>query len=207
MTVIAFDVNETLLDLRSLDSVLGGPRSAPAVCLDASGLVCRRPHWALYGLLHRAVCGAEDAGPRTGEVLAQMRLDIPTWIRRWSGSPISPWSALTNLPLEVATAQLEFVGIAGRFAAVLSADQVLALKARREAYQYAATALGDIRLLAAHGGTSPARWQRAAMQLSCDGPVWPSSRPAISLTSSERISWKPRERSPSPLDVKSHPLR
>ena len=53
--------------------------------------------------------------------------------------------ALTNLPLEIATAELEFVGIAWRFAAVPSADQVLALKPRREAYEYAATALGDIR--------------------------------------------------------------
>jgi len=29
------------------------------------------------------------------------------------------------------------------------------------------------------GGISPARWQQAAMQLSCADPEWPSSRSAI----------------------------
>jgi 2-haloacid dehalogenase len=63
--------------------------------------------------------------------------------------------ALTNSPLDVVTAGLEFAGIAGRFDAVLSADQIRALKPQRQAYEYAASTLGvspsEIRLVAAPG--------------------------------------------------------
>jgi len=55
----------------------------------------------------------------------------------------------------VVTAGLEFAGIAGRFDAILSADEIRALKPQRQAYAYAASALGvplrEIRLVAAHG--------------------------------------------------------
>jgi hypothetical protein len=37
------------------------------------------------------------------------------------------------------------------------------------------------------GGISPARWQQAAMQLSCGDPEWPSSRSAISVIIGEDL--------------------
>jgi len=91
------------------------------------------------------------------EVLAQMRRmpahpDVDPALDRLKDFTLV---ALTNSPLEVVTAGLQFAGIAGRFDAILSADQVRALKPRRQAYEYAANTLGvalsEIRLVAAHG--------------------------------------------------------
>jgi 2-haloacid dehalogenase len=63
-------------------------------------------------------------------------------------------AALTNSTLEVAREQLENAGLADRFDAILSADQVQALKPRPEAYQLVATTYGvephGVRLIAAH---------------------------------------------------------
>jgi 2-haloacid dehalogenase len=63
-------------------------------------------------------------------------------------------AALTNSPADVARDQLAHAGLRERFDAVLSADEVRALKPRPEAYELAAryfgTPLGEVRLVAAH---------------------------------------------------------
>jgi 2-haloacid dehalogenase len=159
MTVIVFDVNETLLDTRALDAVLGGPDV--------------RSNWFALMVQNTFVAGltgryvdyptAQRAAVRTlgisneDEVLAQMRAmpahpDVKPALDRLNGLRLV---ALTNSPLDVAIAGLEFAGIAGRFEAILSADQVRTLKPQRQAYEYAARTLdvpiSEIRLIAAHG--------------------------------------------------------
>jgi HAD superfamily hydrolase (TIGR01493 family) len=63
-------------------------------------------------------------------------------------------AALTNSTLEVALAQLDHAGLADRFDAILSADQVRALKPRPEPYRLVADTYGvepsGVRLIAAH---------------------------------------------------------
>jgi 2-haloacid dehalogenase len=62
--------------------------------------------------------------------------------------------SLTNSSLEVSTAQLGHAGIADRFEAILSADQVGRLKPAPEPYRLVAgtfdAPIGDVRLVAAH---------------------------------------------------------
>jgi 2-haloacid dehalogenase len=63
-------------------------------------------------------------------------------------------AALTNSPPDVARAQLEHAELADRFAAILSADDVRALKPRPEPYRVVAehfsVPVADVRLVAAH---------------------------------------------------------
>jgi 2-haloacid dehalogenase len=63
-------------------------------------------------------------------------------------------AALTNSPVDVARDQLTHAGLLDRFDAILSADQVQALKPRPEPYQLVARSFGtraeDVRLVAAH---------------------------------------------------------
>jgi len=159
MSVIAFDVNETLLDTRALDSVLGGPDV--------------RSYWFSLMVQNTFVAGltggyldyptAQRAALRTlgiereNEVLTQMRQmpahsDVNAALDLLADFRLI---ALTNSPLDVVTAGLDFAGIAERFEAILSADQIRALKPQRQAYAYAAATLGvplsEIRLVAAHG--------------------------------------------------------
>ena len=65
-----------------------------------------------------------------------------------------PLAALTNSTLAVAQAQLRSAGLADRFDAILSADEVRALKPRCEPYELVArrfdVQLRDVRLVAAH---------------------------------------------------------
>jgi 2-haloacid dehalogenase len=159
MTVIAFDVNETLLDTSALDTLLGGAdiRSSWFSLMVhntfVAGLTCG---YVDYPTAQRAAC--KILGIRCEEeVLAQMRRmpahpDVNPALDRLTEFTVV---ALTNSPLDVATAALKFAGIAGRFDAILSADQIHVLKPRRQAYEYAASILGvplsDIRLVAAHG--------------------------------------------------------
>ena len=62
--------------------------------------------------------------------------------------------SLTNSSLDVSRAQLDNAGIADRFEAILSADQVGRLKPAPEPYRLVADTfgapLGDVRLIAAH---------------------------------------------------------
>jgi len=159
VTVIAFDVNETLLDLRALDPPLGGTETRKrwfAQMLQIAFVGGLTGNYVDFSTAQRAAL--EMLGLSGGdEVLAQMRRlpahpDVEPALDRLAGFTLV---ALTNSPLDVANAQLEFVGIADRFDAILSADQVRALKPRAEAYQLVASTLdvplGDVRLVAAHG--------------------------------------------------------
>jgi 2-haloacid dehalogenase len=159
MPVIAFDVNETLLDLSPLDPLLGGVDTRKrwfAQMLQIAFVGGLTGRYVDFSTAQRAALemlglGGEDA------VLAQMRRlpahpDASPALERLRGSTLV---ALTNSPLDVAQDQLENAGIAGRFDAILSADQVQALKPQAAAYRHVADTLdvpiGDVRLVAAHG--------------------------------------------------------
>jgi 2-haloacid dehalogenase len=159
MAVIAFDVNETLLDLRVLDPLLGGTDTRKrwfAQMLQIAFVGGLTGNYVDFSTAQGAalkMLGLEGAD----DVLARMR-QLPPHPDVESGLDLladETLVALTNSTLEVASAQLEFAGIAGRFDEILSADQVGALKPRAEAYQLVASTLGvplgDVRLVAAHG--------------------------------------------------------
>ena len=169
---LAFDVNETLLDLRPLDALfdellgdaaLRGQWFALMLQVAFVGAVTDRyvdfstaQRSALAMTAQRA--GAELPDDAADRVLAGMRSlpphpEVPAALDRLRDAGL-PMAALTNSPLDVATAQLEHAGIAGRFDAVASADEVRALKPRPEPYRFAADRLGvpigDVTLVAAH---------------------------------------------------------
>jgi 2-haloacid dehalogenase len=158
MPVIAFDVNETLLDLSPLDPLLGGAEararwfSQMLQIAFVGGLTGRYVDFSSAQRAALAMLGHE----REDEVLAQMRRlpahpDAAPALDRLRGMTLA---ALTNSPLDVARSQLEHAGLADRFEAILSADQVRALKPRPEPYRLVAdsfgVAIGDVRLVAAH---------------------------------------------------------
>jgi 2-haloacid dehalogenase len=159
VAVIAFDVNETLLDLRALDPLLGGTDTRKrwfAQMLQIAFVGGLTGNYVDFSTAQRAALKMLGL-PHEDQVLAQMRHlpthpDVNRGLDRLDGFTLV---ALTNSPLEVANDQLEFAGIAARFDAILSADQVRALKPRAEAYQLVASTLdvplGDVRLVAAHG--------------------------------------------------------
>src|SRR5215216_5859516 len=170
--VIAFDVNETLLDLTALDPLFER----------AFGSAAARAQWFAQMLQLSFVGGltgryvdftsaqraaltmlAEMTGVRLDAEDGQRILDemrrlpphadaAPALDRvRETGLRLA---ALTNSPLDVARDQLAHAGLADRFDAILSADQVQALKPRPEPYQMAARTFDvtadDVRLVAAH---------------------------------------------------------
>ncbi|WP_197935789.1 haloacid dehalogenase type II [Mycolicibacterium aichiense] len=159
MTVLAFDVNETLLDLSPLDAIVGGAET--------------RRRWFSQMLQIAFVGGLTgsyvDFPTAQRAALEMLRLDcadeVAAGMRRLPLHPdVAPalarlrgftLVALTNSPLSVVTEQLEFNGVASRFDAILSADTVRALKPRAEAYQHVGATLGvplsEVRLVAAHG--------------------------------------------------------
>jgi 2-haloacid dehalogenase len=170
--VIAFDVNETLLDLSALDAPFA----------EALGDSALRPQWfalmvqlAFVGGLtgdyvdfstaqHAAfLMLAERNGIRvTADDAAQMvrrmsslpaHPDVPTALEELAPSAFSV-VALTNSPRSVVEAQLDRAGIRGSFDRVFSADSVKRLKPAREPYLAVAQAYGtepaDVRLVAAH---------------------------------------------------------
>jgi 2-haloacid dehalogenase len=159
VAVIAFDVNETLLDLRALDPVLGGPDVRKRWFAQMLQIVFVGGLTDTYVDFSTAQRAALKMLGLQGEeeVLAQMRQlpphpDVEPALDRLGGYAVV---ALTNSPLEVANAQLEFAGIASRFDVILSADQVRALKPKAEAYQHVAKTcdvpISEVRLVAAHG--------------------------------------------------------
>ncbi len=170
--VIAFDVNETLLDLSALD----GPFE------HAFGNAALRPQWFATMLQLSFVGGltgdyvdfttaqhaalamlAErhgvDLPPATAEgIVGNMsRLpahpEVPAALATLAATPLRV-VALTNSPLAVAEAQLTHAGLREHFARVLSADEVRRLKPAREPYLSVAEAFGvpveEVRLVAAH---------------------------------------------------------
>jgi 2-haloacid dehalogenase len=171
-TVIAFDVNETLLDLRALDPLFG------QVFGDA-GL---RPQWFAQMLQLSFVGGLTGAyvdfttaqqaalrmlAERTGTALTEESAaaiiagmstlpphpDVPAALTRLRSSAL-PMVALTNSVLPVAEAQLTHAGLRDLFDAVISADSVRHLKPAPEPYHAVAehfrVEIGRVRLVAAH---------------------------------------------------------
>lgn len=170
--VIAFDVNETLLDLRALDAVFE----------DTLGDRAFRPQW-FQTMLQLAFVGtitgryvdftaAQHAALRVIAARGAIRVSaeqserIVGAMRRLPAHPDAVPAldrlrgagrtliTLTNSPLDVVEDQLRFAGIRDRFAHVTSADEVKRLKPAPEPYRYAAeragTDVGGLRLVAAH---------------------------------------------------------
>jgi 2-haloacid dehalogenase len=170
--LVAFDVNETLLDLSPLDPLF--KRAFGDAALRAQWFAQMLQLGFVGGLSGRyvdfpsaqraalemlaATTGMHlDAGDRDAVVGQMRRLpphpDAGPALERLRQTNLS-LAALTNSPLEVARAQLEHAGLAEHFDAILSADEVRALKPRPEPYQLAARrfdlAPGQVRLVAAH---------------------------------------------------------
>jgi 2-haloacid dehalogenase len=170
--VIAFDVNETLLDLGPLDPVFERVFGSAALRAQwfaqmlqlsfVGGLTGRyvdfpsAQHAALT-MLADMTSVRLDPGD-ADEIVGRMRqlpphADAAPALDRVRGAGLT-LAALTNSPLDVAQDQLTNAGLADRFDAILSADQVRALKPRPEPYHLVAqtfgVAAGDVRLVAAH---------------------------------------------------------
>jgi len=170
--VLAFDVNETLLDLRALDplfersfgdAALRAQWFAQMLQLAFVGVITGRhvdfttaQHGALRMLAERTGTALSDA--QAEEIVGAMRSlpphpDVAPALDRLRAGGLTLCS-LTNSSLEVSTAQLEHAGIADRFEAILSADQVGRLKPAPEPYALVADTFGvpirDVRLVAAH---------------------------------------------------------
>ncbi len=170
--VLAFDVNETLLDLAALDPLFEnafGDRAARTQWFTqmlqlafVGGLTDR---YVDFPTAQRAALAmlAQQTGTRLdaddgSRIAAQMRrlpahADAAPALDRLEAAGFR-LVALTNSPEDVARDQLENAGLAQRFDHILSADEVRALKPQREAYALVAgrcgTSLGDVRLVAAH---------------------------------------------------------
>ena len=171
-TVVAFDVNETLLDLSALD----GPFE------EVFGTAALRPQWfaamlqlsfvggltgdyvdfttaqraALVMLAERHSVDLTDAA--VGAIVGRMSSlpphpEVATALAELSKTPLTV-VALTNSPLAVAEAQLANAGIREHFARAISADSVQRLKPAKEPYLAVAQAFDvpahEVRLVAAH---------------------------------------------------------
>jgi 2-haloacid dehalogenase len=171
-TIIAFDVNETLLDLRDLDpeferlfgsAALRGQWFAQMLQLSfVGGLVddyvdfSSAQHAAMLMLAerHGVALGEDDAAAM---VLRMSSLpahpEVPAALRALRDTGLVA-VALVNSVESVGEAQLTNAGIRDCFDRVISADSVKRLKPAREPYQAVADAYGvpisDVRLVAAH---------------------------------------------------------
>jgi 2-haloacid dehalogenase len=196
--VAAFDVNETLLDLAALDPLFERSFGDAAVRAQwfqqmlqlafVGGLIGR---YVDFSAAQRAalemLCARYGARADADEIVGAMRSlpphpEVPAALDaiRDAGFTLT---ALTNSPLDVAQDQLRYAGIADRFDAILSADQVRALKPRPEPYELVArtfsVGIGEVRLVAAHAwdvagalaaGCTAAFVARPGMVLSPLGP-------------------------------------
>ena len=172
MKVIAFDVNETLLDLSALDPLFEETFGDAALRQQwfaqmlqlafVGGLVDRYVDFttAQRAALHMlaALRGVELGDYQRERILDGMRTlpahpEVPEALDRLRREGFA-LAALTNSPLDVAQDQVRNAGIADRFDAVLSADEVKALKPRPEPYGLVGrtfdVAIGEVRLVAAH---------------------------------------------------------
>jgi len=170
--VIAFDVNETLLDLGALDPlferVFGDAAVRPVwfgQMLQLSWVGGLTGRYVDFSSAQRAALAmvAAARGTRLADadaerILGGMRSlpphsDVPgaLAVLRDAGFVLA---TLTNSPLDVVEDQMQNAGLADRFDALLSADQVRALKPRPEPYGLPArtfgVALDEVRLVAAH---------------------------------------------------------
>ncbi len=159
--VIAFDVNETLLDLRALDGLFGDAAArkrwfGQMLQLAFVGVITDR--YVDFSTAQRAALKMLGDGPDPDEVAAAMRSlpphpDAAPALDRLREGGLTLCS-LTNSSLEVSTAQLTHAGIADRFEAILSADTVRRLKPAPEPYRHVAETfgvdIGDVTLVACH---------------------------------------------------------
>jgi 2-haloacid dehalogenase len=113
-------------------------------------------HAALAMVAERQGIALDEEGAR--RIVGAMRTlpphgDVPDALTRLGDGGFT-LAALTNSPLEVVDDQLRNAGLHARFDAILSADQVRALKPRPEPYELAARTfdvpLAGVRLVAAH---------------------------------------------------------
>jgi 2-haloacid dehalogenase len=170
--VLAFDVNETLLDLKALDGRFE----------ELFGTAALRPLWfgqmlqlAFVGGLTgayvdfttaqraalRMLAARQDVVLTDGQVDETVALmsslpphpEVPDALARLAESPLQ-LVALTNSVQDVAEQQLANAGIRKYFDRVISADTVQHLKPSPEPYQSVADAfgvpIGEVRLIAAH---------------------------------------------------------
>jgi 2-haloacid dehalogenase len=170
--VLAFDVNETLLDLTALDPAFE----------QHFGTAALRPQW--FGLMLQlsfvggltgsytdfttAQRGAlEMLAERQGVKLTERQVDevvggmsalpphpeVPAALARLADTSLT-LVALTNSVQDVAEQQLRNAGLRDLFDQVISADSVRHLKPAREPYHAVASACGvepsEVRLIAAH---------------------------------------------------------
>ncbi|MCI2423194.1 haloacid dehalogenase type II [Saccharopolyspora sp. K220] len=170
--VIAFDVNETLLDLSVLDEPFerlfgtAGLRpqwfSLALQLLFVGGLTdsyvdfSTAQHAALQMLARREnVALTDDAARETVALMSSLppHPEVADALGKLMSSPLRV-VALTNSVEPVAEAQLRHAGIHNHFHRVISADSVRRLKPAPEPYREVArmfgVALGDVRLVAAH---------------------------------------------------------
>jgi 2-haloacid dehalogenase len=170
--VIAFDVNETLLDLRALDGpfeqLLGSPSlRAPwfAQMLQLSFVGGLTGDYVDFTTAQRAALRMVAA--RSGRTVSDDAVtamvdrmsslpphpEVPAALARLRDTPLTV-VALTNSVQAVAEAQVHNAGIGGSLDAVMSADAVRALKPAAAPYLAVAerygVPIGEVRLVAAH---------------------------------------------------------
>ena len=170
--VIAFDVNETLLDLRALDDVFEDVFGSAAVRGQWFGQMLQLSF--VGGLTGRYVdfTTAQQASLRmvaerlgrpvtteqVSDVVERMTTlpphpEVPSGLAALRAAPLKV-VALTNSVQDVAEAQLRNAGLAGYFDTIMSADNVKRLKPAPEPYQAVAHAFdvepAQVRLVAAH---------------------------------------------------------
>ena len=170
--VLAFDVNETLLDLSALDAdfeaVFGNPALrgqwfSQMLQLAFVGAITDRyveftsaQHAALKMVARRErIELSDDAARRIVDGMRSLPpyAEVAAALDRLRAGGLT-LVALTNSPSDVAHDQLRNAGLEERFHAILSADQVRALKPRREPYELVARTfevpLLQVLLIAAH---------------------------------------------------------
>ena len=171
-TVLAFDVNETLLDLHALDplfdDVLGDAALRPqwfATMLQLSFVGGLTGQYVDFSTAQRAALRMTAARARKDLSTAAIETVVDA-MRRLPAHPEVPEAltrlvdagfrvtALTNSVLDVARAQLSNAGLIDPFEAVFSADEVRALKPAPEPYRMLAERcsvdISDVCLVAAH---------------------------------------------------------
>lgn len=172
-SVIVFDVNETLLDLRVLEAPferLFGEKSVRDAwfrqLLQLSLLVNVLDAYADFATLGAAALemvaaqrGATPSDEQKHELLGTMKRlpphdDVQPSLERLRTAGFR-LATLTNSPPEMAEAQLRHAGIRDYFEAVISVDSVRRFKPAPETYRMAAQRLGiplsQMVLVAAHG--------------------------------------------------------
>jgi 2-haloacid dehalogenase len=170
--VVAFDVNETLLDLSPLDPLFERSLGTTALrrqwfaqMLQIAFVGAIIGRYVDFTSAQRAALemlaareGIQLASADVEEIVDEMRslpphADVAPALRvlRDAGYRVC---TLTNSPLQVVQDQLSRARLTDHFDAILSADQVKALKPRHEAYALVArtfdVALADVWLVAAH---------------------------------------------------------